>query len=182
MAAIVHGWCGFVEKSKDVVSQQMVLNKLFIPDVLIDIIKDYLYIGKYEVLRKFYRKNINRGITGLSISRQVLVDIYGRQRLALWQSGSYILEGEALYLQGAICIACGDCSQSHDNINGCCSIIGDIDDDEPIVLSEEIQDVPIPSPSVQSYSCWQKEIDDANDEYEREQEMAYREMEMVAFI
>lgn len=180
MAAIVHGWCGLVEKSNDVVSQQMVLNKLFIPDVLIDIIKDYLYIGKDEVLRKFYKQNINRSITALSISRQVLVDIYGRQRLALWQRGS----SDALYLQGEICVTCGDCSQSHDNIHGCCPLVWD---EDPLVLSEEglsdpeeeeIQD----EPEVKSYSRWQEEIDNANDEYEQEQERIYREMEMEEIV
>ena len=36
MAAIVHGWCGFVEKSNDVVFQQMVINKLWIADDMIN--------------------------------------------------------------------------------------------------------------------------------------------------
>lgn len=35
MTAIVHGWCRYVEKANEVVFQQMVLNKLWIPDVLI---------------------------------------------------------------------------------------------------------------------------------------------------
>ena len=138
MSAIVHGWCGFVEKANDVVCQQMVLNKLWIPDVLIDIIKDFLYISASEVLRKFYRLGLNRSITDMWTSNQVLVDVYARERLVIWQTG-YIYGGGDLYLQGAICVTCGDCSQSHDNLNGCCTLEWDGPDDEPIYLEQSWQ-------------------------------------------
>ena len=135
MSAIVHGWCGFVEKANDVVCQQMVLNKLWIPDVLIDIIKDYLYISASEVLRKFYRLWLNRSITDMWTSNKVLCDVYARERLVIWQTG-YIYGGGDLHLQGAICVTCGNCSQSHRNINGCCALEWDGPEDEPIYLEE----------------------------------------------
>ena len=65
MTAIVYGWCRYVEKANDVVFQQMVLKKLWIPDVLIDIIKDFLYISADAVLRKYYRIGLNLSITSL---------------------------------------------------------------------------------------------------------------------
>ena len=137
MSAIVHGWCGFVEKANDVVCQQMVLNKLWIPDVLIDIIKDYLYVSASEVLRKFYRLWLNRSITDIWTSNQVMVDVYNRERLVLWQTG-YIYGGEDLHLQGAICTTCGSCSQSHNNINGFCALVWDGQEDgEPMYLEEQ---------------------------------------------
>jgi len=138
MAAIVHGWCGFVEKSNEVVSQQMVLNKLFIPDVLIDIIKDYLYIDRTKVLRKFYREHLNRSITDMSRSSQNIVDIYSRPRLVLWQTG-YIYGGGDLHLRGAVCVTCGDFTRLHNNVNGCCPLMWDIED-EPIYLTDDFSD------------------------------------------
>ena len=145
MTATVHGWCGFVEKSNDVVCQQMVLNKLWIPDVLIDIIKDYLYISTQEVLRRFYKLYLNRSITDLCTSNQMYMDMYGRDRLVVWQTG-YKYGGGNLRLQGSVCVTCGDCSQLHDNLNGCCSLLWDDMEDGQIHLEEadlEVSDATI---------------------------------------
>ena len=69
-------------------------------------------------------------------SNQVLVDVYARERLVIWQTG-YIYGGGDLHLQGTICVTCGDCSQSHNNINGCCALEWDGPEDEPIYLEEQ---------------------------------------------
>jgi hypothetical protein len=132
---VVHGWCGFVEKSNEVVSQQMVLNKLWIPDVLIDIIKDYLYISAAEVLRKFYRFNVNRSITDLITMTSYLSDVYGRQRIAHWSTG-HIYGGGDVQFQGLMCVTCGDFSDRHDNLNGCCVLVLD-EVDELLNLSDD---------------------------------------------
>jgi hypothetical protein len=136
MAATVHGWCGFVEKSSHVVCLLMVLNKMWIPDVLIDIIKDYLFIDRLEVLRKFFKQYINRSVNDICTSNQLFVDVYGRGRIVLWQTG-YIYGGGDLHLQGSVCVTCGDSSQLHNNLNGCCSLMWDAVD-EPILLEEEV--------------------------------------------
>lgn len=132
MTAIVHGWCGFVEKSNHVVSQQMVLNKLFIPDVLIDIIKDYLYINTAEVLRKFYKLHLNRSITSLWLDYTTLMDIYGRDRKHHYAIGS-LSGSEHIQLQSVVCLTCGDFDHLHNNMNGCCPQEFDLED-EPIEL------------------------------------------------
>jgi hypothetical protein len=134
MSAKVHGWCGYVEKSSHAVCLLMVLNKMWIPDVLIDIIKDHLFISREEVLRKFYKQYINRSIIGMSTTNQMFVDMYGRDRLVVWQTG-YIYGGGDLKLQGSVCVTCGDCSQLHGNMNGCCALMWD-SVDEPIHLEE----------------------------------------------
>jgi len=132
MTAIVHGWCGFVEKSNHVVSQQMVLNKLFIPDVLIDIIKDYLYINTEEVLRNFYKLHLNRSITSLWLDYTTLMDIHGRDRKHQYAIGSFN-ESENIQLQSVVCLTCGDFDHLHNNMNGCCPQEFDLED-EPIEL------------------------------------------------
>ena len=139
MAATVHGWCGFVEKSNHVVCQIMVLNKLWIPDVLIDIIKDYLYIDRTEVLRKFFKQYINRSISFIHTQNLQFVDIYGRERIVLWQTG-HIYGGGDLHIQGSVCVTCGDCSQLHNNMNGCCALMWDTVD-EPIYLEQVDKEV-----------------------------------------
>ena len=139
MAAIVHGWCGYVEKSNDVVFSQMVLNKLWIPDDMINEIKDYLYIDATEVLRKFYRLHVNRSITDMNLTNHTLVDIYGRSRMVVWHTG-YIYGGGVLNLQGAICVTCGDCWQLHNNANNCCALEWDIEDEHLQLVELEIDE------------------------------------------
>ena len=163
MTAIVHGWCGFVEKSPEVVSQLMVLNKLWIPDVLIDIIKDFLYISAAEVLRKFYRFNLNSSITDLTTMSSCVIDVYGRQRLAHWAKG-HVYGGGDVQIQGVVCVTCGEADSRHQNVNGCCALEYDevdpengllylVDDDvlvdESLVIPEVTWDIDIPVASQQ---------------------------------
>ena len=129
MAASVHGWCGFVEKSPEVVSQLMVLNKLWIPDDMINEIKDFLYINAAEVLRKFYKFNLNRSITDMVPESSYMIDVYGRQRIAHWGIG-HVYGGGDIQFQGLVCVTCGDSSERHQNINGCCALVLDEADPE----------------------------------------------------
>ena len=134
--SVVHGWCGWVEKSNDFTCKMMVLNKLWIPDVLIDYIKDFLYISAAEVLRKYYKLNLNISICNMVAGDVgMLVDIYGRQRKAHWATGHLYGDGD-IQMQGIVCMTCGDDSDRHPNINGCCSLEWD-EDDEIIELRLE---------------------------------------------
>lgn len=166
MVAIVHGWCGFVEKSNDTVASQMLLNKLWIPDVLIDIIKDYLYINAAKVLCKYYRFHLNRSISDLTTDRQLMVDVYGRERVVFWQTG-FVYTEERLQIQGAVCVTCGNACRHHDNISGCCALQWDVEEEEvemfPVqeeFLDETIPDVtweidipaPVPVPFFQQFA------------------------------
>jgi len=135
MTAIVHGWCGFVEKSNEVVFQQMVINKLWIADDMINVIKDYLYISAAEVLRKFYRLNLNRSITDMWVNYRPLTDIYGRDRQAIYSIG-HVYGGGNIQIQGTVCLTCGDFDHRHNNINGCCHQQFDVEG-EPIQLVED---------------------------------------------
>ena len=130
---IVHGWCGFVEKANYVVFQQMVLNKLWIPDVLIDIIKDYLYISAEEVLRKFYKYSINCSIMRMVVDAQYYSDMYGRIRIAHWSAGHLYAPNE-VQLQEDVCVTCGDFSMHHPNLNGCCNLEWDDTMAQPLEL------------------------------------------------
>lgn len=145
MVAIVHGWCGFVEKSNDTVASQMVLNKLWIPDDMINEIKDYLYINAAEVLRKFYRFHLNRSISDLTTDRQLMVDVYGRQRVVFWQTG-FVYTAQRLQIQGAVCVTCGNSCRHHDNISGCCALMWDVEEEEVEMfpVQEEFLDETIP--------------------------------------
>jgi hypothetical protein len=132
MTATVHGWCGFVEKSNDVVFQQMLLNKLWIPDDMINEIKDYLYISAAEVLRKFYRAHLNTSITDMWVNYRPLTDVYGRDRQVVYSIGHVYGAGN-IQIQGCVCVTCGDFDHLHNNMNGCCPHLFDLED-EPIYL------------------------------------------------
>ena len=139
--AVVHGWCGWVEKSNEVVFQQMVLNKLWIPDVLIDIIKDYLYLSAAEVLRKYFKLHLNRSICNMVTSADMWVDIYGRQRHAHWSTGHLYGDG-TIQMQGIVCMTCGDSSERHPGVNGCCRLEWD-EDGEILELMLQESDVEV---------------------------------------
>lgn len=140
MTAIVHGWCGFVEKSNDVVYQQMVINKLWIADDMINEIKDYLYISAAEVLRKFYRLNLNNSITAMWVNYSPYTDIYGRDRQVVYSIGHVYGAGN-IQIQGTVCVTCGDFDHRHNNMNGCCALQFDIED-EPIHLVDNYWEGP----------------------------------------
>ena len=131
MTAIVHGWCRYVEKANDVVFQQMVLNKLWIPDVLIDIIKDFLYISADAVLRKYYRIGLNLSITSLNYTDSIVLDIHNRPRIGVWSVS--VPDGE---IEGRTCLTCGDCSDMHHDhqYSGCCPLILDVEGDPQLVF------------------------------------------------
>ena len=139
--SVVHGWCGYVEKSNEVVFQQMVLNKLWIPDVLIDIIKDYLYINAAEVLRKYYRFHLNMSIDSMSYISETWIDMYGRPRYAHWTAGHIYGDGD-IQMQGMVCMTCGDSSDHHQNVNGCCRLAWDEDGEilETMLMREEVDE------------------------------------------
>ena len=146
MSAIVHGWCGFVEKSNATVFSQMVLNKMWIPDDMINVIKDFLYISAAEVLRKYYRLHLNRSISDLTTDRYMMVDVYGRQRMMFWQTGFVYTSGD-LQIQGSVCVTCGNACRLHDNISGCCALVWDVEDEHVEmfpVQEEEDEDETIP--------------------------------------
>ena len=137
MAAIVHGWCGFVEKSNDVVFSQMLLNKMWLPDDMINEIKDYLYISKEDALRKYFRNRLNNSIKSVVTTSQICVDMFSRRRLTDWDI--YCKSGEDnIHLQGTVCNVCGVGTTFHQRINaindGVCTLVWDdvdfdIDDD-----------------------------------------------------
>ena len=144
MAASVHG--GHVVKSDRVVFQQLVLNKHWLPDDMINEIKDFLYISAEEVLRKFYKLNLNRSITDMvHMTASYMIDIHGRQRLAHWATGYLYGEGP-IQLQGTMCVTCGDFSIRHNNVNGCCVLPFDEDEGEVLYLVDDdtVPDVDIP--------------------------------------
>lgn len=134
---VVHEWCGFVDKANVVVHKQMVLNKLWIPDVLIDIIKDYLFISAEVVLRKYY---INKIMSNLLTDTRILRDKFGQDRIISWRTKhALITVKDYVYVEGAVCTTCGESSRRHRNNTGCCLKFGEYDDGEDLGL--EVVDV-----------------------------------------
>ena len=157
-----------VVKSVDTVLSQIYLNKLFIPDVLIDIIKDYIYISEAEILKKFHRFCLNVSISRLSRSLTYHVDMYGRKRLAHWATGQYCQrELLPVQLQQLTCMTCGESSTYHTNIDGCCVLEFD-GEDGTLILDEVSEDW-----TLHAAAMGEPDIDlhqDEDDEYDRYQD------------
>ena len=132
MAAVVKN--GKIEMAEETVKSIMLLNKLWIPDVLIDIIKDFLYINTATVLRNYYKTSINLSIKRLTVNYWDMTDSFGRIRLTHWAIGHVYGEIE-VQLQEIICISCGHSGLQHMNFAGCCDMEGD-GEEGTLVLSE----------------------------------------------
>ena len=126
-----------VIKSDRVVFQQLVLNKHWLPDDIINEIKDYLYINKEEALRRCYRSILNKSINSVVTTSQICVDMFNRQRLTDWHITCNLGE-DNIHLQGTVCDVCGIGTTLHQRIDaingGVCRLVWDdvdfdIDDD-----------------------------------------------------
>lgn len=104
---VVHGWNEPVQKAEETVQAILALNKLWIPDVLIDIIKDYLYVDRYTVLRNFYKNSINTSIRSLTVETVYNIDETGQFVYAHWAIG-HRDEPYDIQLQGLTCMACSN--------------------------------------------------------------------------
>lgn len=115
---------GKVVMKEETVKSIMLLNKLWIPDVLIDIIKDYLYVNRETVLRNYYKAMIRYSIERLAVSYCNAFDQYGRIRKIHWAIGHYDwYRRDCVQLQDVICAVCGECESRHYmNNDGCCAM------------------------------------------------------------
>lgn len=185
MSAIVHGWNCPVEKDSQMVNCQIAINKLWIPDVLIDIIKDYLYINADEVRRKYFKRVINDSISCIRVlSPTTYMDMYGRPRCLHWG-----IDHEEVQLQGMTCVTCGD-SDTHHAVGFCCVLEGDVlDGDEPLPLVPEVTwdvDIPVQEEEVEDsdqtdlYDHWNitSYTDEMTEEERAQADMAQEEYDM----
>ena len=127
-ATIVNGMT--ICMAEQTVQSIMLLNKLWIPDVLIDLIKDYLYINSTTVLWNFNKASINMSISRLTIDSWDMIDIWGRTRQTHWMIGHVYGGGckVEVQLQNIICVTCGESTDGHLNMDKCCRLEGDGED------------------------------------------------------
>ena len=113
------------------------LNKLWIPDVLIDIIKDFLYIDTYTVWQKFYKRCLNATIKGMDFDWYDLYDTFGRKRATQWTKGNLY---DLPQIQSCTCVTCGESSAYHTNLDGCCEMEWDYHEEGGLQLVEKNED------------------------------------------
>jgi hypothetical protein len=120
MAAIVYGWSEQqVVKADSVVQSQLAINKSWLPDDVLNIIKDFLYISASDVIRNFYKSSITINILRIETNFGYLSDVRGRPRIAHWMTG-HVDEFQGIQLQGMTCVTCGNPSEHHETLTGCC--------------------------------------------------------------
>ena len=128
-------------KSDRVVHQQLALNKLWIPDVLIDIVKDYLYIDIYRAKQNFFNRNlkdflsmIEFGVNAHPINGEIrwLTSGIGIESYIDGQHG-YDERNPSIYstwtviAEPTICVTCGTLCSHHGNLSGICIRPGEND-------------------------------------------------------
>jgi hypothetical protein len=111
-------------KTDKAIFQQIIINKLYLPDVLIYIIKDYLYYSKDKSKHRYFQKSINNIIQTIEYGVEAY-EIYGEYR---WLTVCFGYEtcgqiGDRIWkvlAQPAICIHCGTLRSHHNNLSGLC--------------------------------------------------------------
>lgn len=111
-------------KSKQLITKIICINKLNIPDVLIDIIKDYLYYSSDFVLQRMIMQKINKSI---KYSLKEMICIVGDDDRLIYQwDMNYYVRGEPTYtyfethntlyrhaLSVNICTRCGNYTNNY---------------------------------------------------------------------
>jgi hypothetical protein len=105
MNAIVNGWNVRVEQAGQKKYSQLSINKLWIPDDVIWVVKDYLYISGLEINRKFYKFAINSSNLRMTIMNpRFLSNSLGLPRLVYWVCLLTDDWKKGLHLQNLTCI------------------------------------------------------------------------------
>ena len=122
-----------VTKTDRVVFQQLALNKLLIPDVLIDIIKDFLFIDKEHVKQNKFQSLLKNILSRIEID----VDPHSINGEYRWVKSTIRqnVEGEyednniwyKILAEPTICYTCGTLSNHHGNLSGICLQPGEND-------------------------------------------------------
>jgi hypothetical protein len=121
MNAMINGWNVHVESVAQIVYSQIAINHLRIPDDVILVIKDYLYISEIEVKRKFYKYAINSSMLRMPIMNpRFLSDSLGLPRLVYWACLLTDDWKHDLQLQGFTCVDCGNPADLCNNLNKYC--------------------------------------------------------------
>jgi hypothetical protein len=136
MAAIVYGWNEHVVKADKVVQSQLAINKSWLPDDVLNIIKDFLYISAYDVLRKFYKTSITSSILRLETNFSYLFDSQQRPRVVHWMTG-HLDEYKGVQLQGITCVTCGNPIEHHETVTRCCIFHEEGEIDGQVDIREE---------------------------------------------
>ena len=152
MTAIVNTYNRTIRMADETVLKILALNKLWIPDVLIDIIKDYLYIDAYTVWRNFSKLCINRSIAGMQFQWYDHYDVLGRRRMTQWTKG--YLE-DLPQIQGCVCVTCGETTSYHTTENGCCGI--DFDEEGTMVLIDVSDEAAWSEDENEDYASYQNQ-------------------------
>jgi hypothetical protein len=118
MTTIVNGWNVCVEKVGHKIYSQLPINKLWIPDDVFWVVKDYLYISRLEIKRKFYKFAINSSTLRMSIMNpRFLSNSLGLPRLVYWMCLPTDDSKKGQCLQSLTCIDYGEPLKLYTNLN-----------------------------------------------------------------
>jgi hypothetical protein len=132
MTTIVNGWNVCVEKPGQQMYSQLSINKLWIPDDVIWVVKDYICFNGIELKRQFYKFAINSSILRMTLMNpRFLSNSLGLPRLVYWACLLTDDWKKERHLQSLICIDCAEPAKLHNN--SCTH-----DDNEELKLPEHL--------------------------------------------
>jgi hypothetical protein len=103
-----------VFKSEKTVYSQMIINKFRIPEVLVDIIKDYIYYNKNQVIQRYLKNILNLTINNLYIYRGHSLNVEGDIKMSYVD---IINENNSLMIHSSMCAKCGEYCFRHMDSN-----------------------------------------------------------------
>ena len=94
-----------VFKSENTVYSQIAINKFQIPEVLVDIIKDYLYYNKTQVIQRYLKNILNLTINNLYVYHGHSFNLEGERKVSYFD---IINENNSIMIHSSMCSKCGE--------------------------------------------------------------------------
>ena len=103
----------------------MIINRFPIPEVLVDIIKDYIYYNKTQVIQRYLKNILNETINNLYVSHGHSLNVQGEIKISYFDVVSH---DSTFTLHSSVCSTCGEYCFNHANIfrlgyTRCCNYI-----------------------------------------------------------
>ena len=109
-----------VQKTDRAVFQQLTLNKLWIPDVLIDLIKDYLYYNKDHATHRHFQRLVNGFVSTIASGVEAHSIDYEYRWVTSCIGYTNNMGIFIILAQPTFCIDCGNLCCHHGNLSGIC--------------------------------------------------------------
>jgi len=94
-----------VRKTQKCIESQMIINSISLPDVLIDLVKDYMYYDELSVISRAKNQIVLKELNSKILEEIYLIDEFNKRKLMIFDYWSI---GISPRIRGCVCVQCGN--------------------------------------------------------------------------